>query len=93
MKREDWTPREFTPKETKMLVSWRYVKNALVWINRAMRRKQISDEEREAMENVRRLIIETDIAFVHYCNKYIYNGNTTKKLDKEVRDAFGDGKP
>ena len=78
-------------KETKMLIAGRYVKNALVWISRAMRRKQISDEEREAMEEVLRLIIETDMAFVHYCNKYIYNGNPMRKQDQEVEDAFGKG--
>lgn len=92
MKREDWTPREFTPKETKMLVSWRYVKNALVWIDRALRRSRIPDEERKAMEDVRKLIIETDMAFVSYCNKYIYNENPMEKTDKEVENYFQNGK-
>lgn len=93
MKREDWTPREYTPKETKMLVSWRYVKNALVWLNRAMKRKQISDEEREAMKDIQRLLVETDMAFVAYDNHYIRSWrDCMKKVYQEVEDAFSDYK-
>ena len=93
MKREHWTPREYTPKETKMIISGRYVKNALVWINRAMRRKQISDEEREAMKDIQRLLVETDMAFVAYANLYIRPWRyCMKKVYQEVDDAFGNTK-
>ena len=41
---------------------------------------------------MRSLIIETDMAFVAYCNRYIYAGrNPMEKTDQQVEDVFGKG--